>query len=1180
MSGDALIDELVARWEEFQARGEEISTEDLCTDHPELLEALCQALTRRRAERGRVSAEGFNATPVVPPTVTIDVVRSDDIAAAADGLGPPQGSGEIGRLGPFRLVKLLGEGGMGAVYQAVDSQLGRFVALKVMRPRLADFEEARGRFLREARAAAALEHDHVVPIYQVGEDNGVPYLAMPLLHGQSLSERLRRDSRLPVAEVLRIGREIAEGLAAAHEHGLVHRDIKPANIWIEEGSGRVKILDFGLARVANEAACLTQDGTILGTPAYMAPEQVGGGKGVDQRSDLFSLGSVLYRMVTGRRAFPAENTAALLLALVHEEPVPPRRLNPDVPPALDRLILQLLAKDPDERPQSAGAVVEALRGLEHPGEPAGPLGLDILVQVADADSLVLRPATRPASRRRWPVVLAAVIVPVLVIGGLAAGLAWQPRLADAVGNRGEMLLESPSPAVAVAITQKGRTVGILEPTARPALRLPAGSYALELSDATGALALATDRIALRRGGRHLVRLVRAAPPPPSARVAVGSWPTPTPDADDLPGLVPSPARLAGLGRWQVQTRWPRDWVVALSWSPDRRRLAFASRERVVRIYETERLELVDLLAGHGGLVTAVAWSPDGTRIASGSEDGTMRLWGADGTPGPVLNGHTKRITAVAWSRDGSHLASASSDARARIWDVDGTPGPVLEHDARVDSVAWSPDGRRLATASADVVSLWSADGTPGARLKGHSSDVLAVAWSPDGARLASASRDQTVRFWSADGEQEAVLKGHPSDVLAVAWSPDGARLASASGTVVSLFSADGTPGPRLKGHRSDVFCVAWSPDGKRLASGGAREVRLWDSDGTPGAVLAGHAVSEAVALRPDGTRLASAGGFPSSLLLWGFENAPVEVLKGHVDLVSTVAWSPDGKRLASAGEDMTVRLWDADGRPGPTLSGHSNRVHCVAWSPDGRRLASAGEDMTVRLWHADGRPGPVLNGHSKAVRSVAWSPDGTRIASAGGDGVVQLWRADGTPTEALSRNRAAALCVAWSPDGMRLAAGDDAGVLRLWRVGDRPLTAQHTDAGGVDCLAWHPDSQRLALGCRDGTVRLWDVNGRAGPILTTHARSVHSVAWTGDGNRLLAACKDGYVRAWKTQTLETEWVAFQTRGRDITFFSPAGRVLRSSTALTENFVYLVEQANGVVELLTYPEFEARAAGGK
>ena len=251
---------------------------------------------------------------------------------------------------------------------------------------------------------------------------------MPLLRGQSLHNQLQGGARLAGPEALRIGREIAEGLAAAHELGLIHRDIKPANIWIEEGTGRVKILDFGLARVANETARLTQDGTILGTPAYMAPEQASGSKDVDRRSDLFSLGCVLYRMVTGRRAFPAESTAALLLALVHKEPVPPRQLNPDVPLALDRLILQLLAKDPNARPESARTVVEALRALEQRGDRAAPLKLDIPVQVPNADWLALRPATRSVARRRSQVVLSVAFVLLLLTGGLVVGLGWPPRL--------------------------------------------------------------------------------------------------------------------------------------------------------------------------------------------------------------------------------------------------------------------------------------------------------------------------------------------------------------------------------------------------------------------------------------------------------------------------------------------------------------------------------------------------------------------------------------------------------------------------------------------------------------------------------------------------------------------------------------------------------------------------------
>ncbi len=206
-------------------------------------------------------------------------------------LGPSQGPDEIGRLGPYRVLKVLGTGGMGVVFLAEDVLLQRRVALKSMKPSVVS-GQARERFFREARAAAAIEHEHIVSIYQVGEDRGVPYLAMQLLQGEALDERLKRDPVLPTAEVLRIGREIAEGLAAAHERGLIHRDIKPANIWLEGGRGKVKILDFGLARVVGDTSNLTHSGTIVGTPAYMAPEQARGGH-VDARCDLFSLGAVL-----------------------------------------------------------------------------------------------------------------------------------------------------------------------------------------------------------------------------------------------------------------------------------------------------------------------------------------------------------------------------------------------------------------------------------------------------------------------------------------------------------------------------------------------------------------------------------------------------------------------------------------------------------------------------------------------------------------------------------------------------------------------------------------------------------------------------------------------------------------------------------------------------------------------
>ena len=498
MGRNELIEQLVTTWEELRCRGEDTSVEELCREHPELVDSVREALTRLGSRTGSS-----------PKRLTWRVRRAADLDATCDVLGPARELGKLTRLGPFQIVKLMAEGGMGAVYEAVDHDLGRSVALKVMRSEVAGHEKARARFLREARAAAALEHDHIVRIYQVGEDQGIPYLAMQLLHGQTLNERLQQGPPLSNAEVLRIGREIAEGLAAAHACGLVHRDIKPANVWLEEGSGRVKILDFGLARAANETARLTQDGSLLGTPAYMSPEQASSAGELDHRSDLFSLGSVLYRMVTGRLAFPAESLAELLLALVRDNPVAPRQLNPRIPPALDELILGLLAKDPAARPQSAQAVVETIRRLEKASVPGAWDGLDLKVQVEDEDAL------SPRARKRFPVALAALVV----IAGLAAGSALLlPRILDAAGNMGELILDSPESAVAVTVTRGGRTVGVLDPARRPTLRLPAGSYGLELADGTGTLVLASTQVDLRRGARQVVRLVRNIPLA-SARIA-------------------------------------------------------------------------------------------------------------------------------------------------------------------------------------------------------------------------------------------------------------------------------------------------------------------------------------------------------------------------------------------------------------------------------------------------------------------------------------------------------------------------------------------------------------------------------------------------------------------------------------------------------------------------------------
>jgi urea transport system substrate-binding protein len=328
---------------------------------------------------------------------------------------------ELGWLGHYKVLKILGQGGMGMVFQAEDTRLQRLVAIKVMLPELAGHSSTRERFLREARAIAILRNDHVVTIYEVNQENDVPYLAMEFLQGQSLDDRLSTGQPFTLAEILRITREIASGLAAAHEAGLIHRDIKPANIWLEgqgvggrrqsagssgqeagdrsqgaEGSAakstsdplptascplppgdcplppadcptppRVKILDFGLVRPQTAApGQLTQTGKIVGTPHYMAPEQARG-QAVDARTDLFSLGVVLYHLCTKELPFKGDSLMALLTSLAVDTPRPVSELNPKLPTALVDLVARLLEKDPQRRPASARAVIEIVRALEN-----------------------------------------------------------------------------------------------------------------------------------------------------------------------------------------------------------------------------------------------------------------------------------------------------------------------------------------------------------------------------------------------------------------------------------------------------------------------------------------------------------------------------------------------------------------------------------------------------------------------------------------------------------------------------------------------------------------------------------------------------------------------------------------------------------------------------------------------
>ncbi len=393
-------------------------------------------MEKRDDTSGAVSPQRQAETIAGFPTTNTPAGSGGEWGGPFDFLAPPHGPDDLGWLGHYRVLKLLGAGGMGLVFQAEDSQLLRPVALKVVRPELAKNAALRERFLREAQAMASIKCDHIVVVHQVGEVNNLPFLAMEFLEGESLEQYFQRRQRPDVATVLRQGKEIALGLAAAHERGLIHRDIKPANVFIERSGGRVKILDFGLARPVAESSGLTQAGMIMGTPNYMAPEQAQGGE-VSQRSDLFSLGCVLYQLLAGETPFGGDTVVAVLMATALKDPQPLREVNPSVPQPLADLVTKLLAKSPSDRPASAAEVAGILDAIARDPTARDPTAQNPTEQNPTLPSLAAAPP-EVQCKSKWKVPTALIIACAsIVLAGVFVGtyLKWRPGAAG-VSNGG------------------------------------------------------------------------------------------------------------------------------------------------------------------------------------------------------------------------------------------------------------------------------------------------------------------------------------------------------------------------------------------------------------------------------------------------------------------------------------------------------------------------------------------------------------------------------------------------------------------------------------------------------------------------------------------------------------------------------------------------------------------------
>jgi WD40 repeat protein/serine/threonine protein kinase len=1056
-------------------------------------------------------------------------------------------------LGAYRIIRLIGRGATGIVLEGEDLQLGRRVAMKVLKPPLAASAVAVRRFLREARATAALTHDHIVPIYHVGRDRGAPYLVMPLLAGETLEQRMQREGTIAITEVLRIGREVAEGLAAAHEHGLIHRDIKPGNLWLEAGTGRVRILDFGLARLEDEERQLSQAGCTIGTPGYMAPEQARG-ETAGPPADLFSLGCVLYRLSTGSPPFAGASSHQVLVALQEHTPRSPLGINKELPPAFCELVLQLLAKDPAKRPASAREVIDRIAALEE-----------------GSSQPVLR---KKSSRQR--IALFALIA-ILLFGAAALVYGVAPGVYRLTTNRGDLVIETNDPDVEVVI--KDQTGKIIDRTGKREILLKAGEYEVEcrITDSAGEQHFLTRHLQIRRGERLVVD-ARLEPPnlalnaaekslrdlegraanPGSDREAVrrdllalrqqypgttvalrageflGWLPSPLdhwssqaiPTKEHIPvGKRPGPEIVAVLGTGQLK-HWHE--VQAVIFSPDGQMLASGCADGTIKLWDMKAGAERHTLIGHHGRVHGLAFAPHNSTLVSGGQDGTLRLWdAATGKESRTLIRQRTPITSVALGRNGTLLACGSSDGSVRLLELPlGKEVHAFSgHTGEICSLAFDDTGKWLASAGTDrTIKLRdAASGKTRHTLLGHDDAVRSVAFSPDGKRLASGSSDGTIRMWDPETGQQSRQLVKWRDVQAVVFSRDGLSLAGGSWSLEKAQILDLETGAVRHSFPVGHGCrtIALSPDSKLLAGGGFDgAVSVWDIDsGQERFRPAGHrAKASSLAFSADGLTLAS-GSWDETVRLWDCRSGhELRQLKGHGRMVASTVFSPDGQILATSAWNGSIRLWQPDtGQRLPDLPGHRDYATSLAFHPSGALLASASRDETVKLWDLGTRSERfTLQGHRGLVRSVACSPDGKSIASGGMDGSIIIWDvSSGKELQRLAAHEGRVVALAYSPDGRALASGGADNTIRLWDAASgKSLRTLRGHISWVTSVSFRGDGRVLASSADDGTVRIWNAGlGTPGAVIPIagHIGCVEQVVFHSDGRHLATANGNGTI---------------------------------------------------------------------
>jgi WD40 repeat protein len=994
----------------------------------------------------------------------------------------------LAKLGRFELISRLGVGAFGAVWKARDKELDRTVAIKIPRQGAMTPEEQE-KFFREARAAAQLRHPNIVSVHEVGRDGDSVYIVSDFVRGDTLGDWLT-GQQLTNREAAELCAKIADALHHAHEQGVVHRDLKPANIMID-GDGQPHLMDFGLARREVGEVTVTLDGHILGTPAYMSPEQAQGeSHKADRRSDVYSLGVILFQLLTGELPFRG-NVRMLIHQVINDSAPSPRKLNGNIRRDLETITLKCLEKDPKKRYQTSRELAEDLSRFLH-NEPilARPIG-------------TLGRALRWAKRK--PAVAAFLLL--LVVATVVS--TWQSVRA----TRAETLAQNQR-AIAENETrraqqEKGRA-DVQASVARKRL------YAAQVN-------LAYQSWEIGDPARVLELLEGQRPTPDGEDLRTFEW-------YHLWHRCHQHCRLVLSGHTSR--------IVSVAYSPDGKQLASGSWDGTVRLWDPATGEELRIFRLDEHKYHGVTFSPDGMILAA-SDGFLVRLWEVAGRkvlpsvgPAPVW------LSGMAFSPDGDVLATAGvyGTHTVTLWDVKTTkkllslpPGP-----SGGSWVALSPDGKLLASGSWGEVRVWRWDGAATANEVLRNTDLSnSVAFSPDSRTLAA---DCGFIVDVETGQVTRRLQGSRVQTYCNTFSPDGKRVASARGDRCALLW-DPVTGKELGryAHAAPVYCVAFSPDGGTLATAGDDNdsvIKLWDIAAKEDALRPESAKNTkqknltSLAFLPDSDSLVL-GLISPGIVKWESRTGEEQMLQAAPGLAAV---SPDGQTMAFNNYDeRVVKLWDvATGKERTAVFGHTERVGDLTFSPDGTRLASRGSDNNVILWDTISGERIAIQKLPGEVCSVAFSPNGKLLATAGnttGKDEYTITVRDADKGELLHdfakyRRPGWANSVAFSPDGKTLAVGDVKGIIDLFDTAtwESRLTLRgHTDQ--INGLAFFRDSKTLVSGSRDGSVRFWDnETGQERMTLRDLGYPVAAVAISSDGGAVAAASEGGAVKVWRAST--------------------------------------------------------------